>query len=58
MGHSLHVSDIKLDTKKYQVLAHAEESVVSMHAPKKQKDEDESVSVADVAVATAKPTAE
>jgi large subunit ribosomal protein L25 len=57
MGHSLHVSDIKLDTKKYQVLAHAEESVVSMHAPKKQKDEDTTASVADVAVATAKPTA-
>jgi large subunit ribosomal protein L25 len=59
MGKSLHVSDIKIDTKKFHVLSHAEEAVVSVHAPKKQKEETETVSVADVAVATAKePKAE
>ncbi len=58
MGHSLHVSDIVINTKKYTVLSHAEEAVVSIHAPKKVKEEDETASVADVAVATAKPTAE
>ncbi len=60
MGHSLHVSDIRVDTKKFHILSHAEASVVSAHAPKKQKDEEEiaAVSVADVGVATAKPAAE
>lgn len=58
MGKSLHVSDIKIDTKKFHILSHAEEAVVSVHAPKKQKEETETVSVADVAVATAKEKAE
>ncbi len=58
MGHSLHVSDLVVDTKKFHVLSHSEEAIVSIHAPKKHKEEEETTSVADVAVATAKPTAE
>ncbi len=58
MSHSLHVSDLVINTKKFHVLSHSEESIVSIHAPKKQKDEEETVPVADVAVATAKPAAE
>lgn len=57
MGHSLHVSDLVVNTKKFTVLSHAEEAIVSIHAPKKIEEE-VVVSVADVAVATAKPTAE
>ena len=57
MGHSLHVSDLVVNTKKFTVLSHAEEAIVSIHAPKKTEEE-VVVSVADVAVATAKPTAE
>ena len=58
MGHTLHVSDLVVNTKKFHVLSHSEEAIVSIHAPKKAKEEDETVSVADVAVATAKPDAE
>ena len=58
MGHSLHVSDLVVDTKKFHVLSHSEEAIVSIHAPKKAKTEDETTDVAAVAVATAKPTAE
>ena len=58
MGHSLHVSDLVVDTKKFHVLSHSEEAIVSIHAPKKAKAEDETTDVAAVAVATAKPTAE
>lgn len=58
MGHSLHVSDLVVDTKKFHVLSHSEEAIVSIHAPKKHKEEEETTSVADVAVATAKPAAE
>ena len=58
MSHSHHVSDLVINTKKFHVLSHSEESIVSIHAPKKQKDEEETVPVADVAVATAKPAAE
>lgn len=58
MGKSLHVSDIQIDTKKFHILSHAEEAVVSVHAPKKQKEDTDTVSVADVAVATAKEKAE
>jgi large subunit ribosomal protein L25 len=58
MGHSLHVSDLVVDTKKFHVLSHSEEAIVSIHAPKKAKTEDETADVAAVAVATAKPTAE
>ena len=54
MGHSLHVSDIKLDTKKFEVMNHAEDAVVSAHAPKKHAEETEQTSVSDVAVATEK----
>lgn len=45
MGHTLHVSDIKVDSKKFTVLSHAEEAVVSVHAPKKQKDEETTAAV-------------
>lgn len=58
MGHSLHVSDLVVDTKKFHVLSHSEEAIVSIHAPKKAKAEDETTDVAAVAVATAKPAAE
>ncbi len=58
MGHTLHVSDLAIDTKKFHVISHAESAIVSIHAPKKQKDEDETVSAASVGVATAKPSAE
>jgi large subunit ribosomal protein L25 len=58
MGKSLHVSDIQINTKKFHVLSHAEEAVVSVHAPKKHKEDTESASVADVGVATAKEKAE
>ncbi|MDD2694026.1 MAG: 50S ribosomal protein L25 [Candidatus Gracilibacteria bacterium] len=54
MGKTLHISDVKIDAKKFQVLSHAEEAVVTVHAPKKQKEETEATSVADVGVATAK----
>lgn len=40
MGHTLHVSDLKIDSKKFTVLTHAEDAIVSAHAPKKQKDEE------------------
>ncbi len=58
MGHTLHVSDLVVNTKKFNVISHAEEAIVSIHAPKKQKEEEETAPVADVAVATAKPAAE
>ncbi len=59
MGKTLHVSDMIIDTKKFHVLSHQEEAVVSVHAPKIQKEETETATVADVAVATAKePKAE
>lgn len=54
MGHSLHVSDLKLDTKKFHVLSHSEEAIVSVHAPKKHKDDSEESSTAEVGVVTAK----
>ena len=54
IGQSLHVSDIVVDTKKYQVLSHAEVSVVWVHAVREVKEDTETVSVADVAVATEK----
>ena len=41
MGHTLHVSDLKVDTKKFTVLTHTEDAIVSAHAPKKSKAEDE-----------------
>lgn len=58
-GKTLHVSDLKINTKKFHLLSHAEEAIVSVHAHKEHKLETESVSVADVGVATAKePKAE
>lgn len=52
---TLHASDIKVDTKKFHVLTHAEEAVVSVHTHKGHKEDTESTgSVADVGVATAK----
>lgn len=58
MGKSLHVSDIQIDSKKFHVLSHSEEAVVSVHAPKKHKEDTDTASVADVGVATAKEKAE
>ena len=58
MGHTLHVSDLVVNTKKFNVLSHSEAAIVSIHAPKKQVEEEVVASVADVAVATAKPAAE
>lgn len=54
MGKTLHISDMKIDAKKFHVISHAEEAVVTVHAPKKHKEETESASIADVGVATAK----
>ncbi len=58
IGTTLHVSDMKVDTKKFHVLSHAEEAVVSVHVRKEHKEETEEVSVDDVAVATAKEKTE
>jgi large subunit ribosomal protein L25 len=54
IGKSLHVSDIVVDTKKYQVISHPEVAVVWVHAVREVKEETEVVSVADVAVTTEK----
>lgn len=52
---TLHASDIKVDTKKFHVVTHMEEPVVSVHAHKGHKEDTETTaSVADVGVATAK----
>lgn len=40
MGHTLHVKDIKLDTKKFEVINHMDDAVVSAHAPRKQVEEE------------------
>lgn len=54
-GTTLHVSDIKVDTKKFHVVSLPEEAVVSVHAHKGHKEEEvDTASVADVGVATAK----
>ncbi len=53
MGHSLHVSDLKIDTKKFHILSHSEEAIATIHAPKKHKDDAEETSGAE-AGATAK----
>ena len=58
IGTTLHVSDMKVDTKKFHVLSHAEEAVVTVHTRKEHKEETEEVSVDDVAVATAKEKTE
>ena len=55
MGHSLHVSDLVINTKKFHLLSHSEEAIVSIHAPKKSKDGDETTATtADVEVVTTK----
>lgn len=58
MDTTLHVSDIAINAKKYTLLSHKEEAVVSVHAPKDHKTETEAVSVDAVGVATAKEKAE
>lgn len=54
IGQALHVSDLVIDSKKYQLLSHKEEAVALVHAVKEHKIDTESVSVADVWVATEK----
>ena len=54
IGKTLHVSDMIIDTKKFDILSHAEVAVVGVHIVKEVKEETEAVSVADVAVATEK----
>ncbi len=54
IGKTLHVSDLIVDVKKYQVLSHSEVAIVWVHAVKEVKEETETVSVADVGVATEK----
>ncbi len=46
MGKSLHVSDLTVDTKKFHVLSHAEESIVTVHAPKKAEEVEETTTIA------------
>lgn len=48
IGQALHVSDLVIDSKKYQLLSHKEEAVALVHAVKEHKIDTESVSVADV----------
>lgn len=43
MDHSLHVSDLVIDTKKYHIISHPEEAIISIHAPKKSKEVEETV---------------
>ena len=40
MGHSLHVSDIKINAKKFEIVNNPEESVVGAHEIKKQQEEE------------------
>ena len=54
IGQALHVSDVVIDTKKFEVLSHKEEAVALVHAVREQKVETETASVADVGVATEK----
>lgn len=55
MGKSLHISDLVVDTKKFHVMNHAEDPIVSVHAPKRPAEEDTTtVAPADVPVATEK----
>ena len=54
IGQVLHVSDIKIDTKKFEVLTGSEEAVASVHAHKEYKEETEAVDVSAVEVATEK----
>ncbi len=54
IGKVLHVSDLVVDTKKYQLLSHKEEAIVSVHAVREVVEEVAPVSVDDVAVTTEK----
>lgn len=54
IGKVLHVSDLTVDTKKFEVVSHKEEPIVAVHAHKEQKVETETVDVAAVEVATEK----
>lgn len=54
IGKVLHVSDLVIDTKKFELLNHKEDPIASVHAVKEHKAETETVSVADVGVATEK----
>ena len=55
MGKTLHVSDLVVDTKKFHILNHSEDAIVSVHSPRKAVEEDTPVvAAADVPVATAK----
>ena len=40
IGTTLHVSDIKVDAKKFSVVSHAEEAVVTVHVRKGHKEEE------------------
>lgn len=54
IGKVLHVSDMVIDTKKFDLLTHAEEPIVSVHIRKTIKEETPTVDVASVGVATEK----
>lgn len=54
IGQALHVSDIVVDMKKFEVISRGEEAVALVHAVREQKTDTETSSVADVAVATEK----
>lgn len=40
MGHTFHVSDMKIDTKKYHIVSPLEDAVITAHAPKGGVKED------------------
>lgn len=54
MGHTLHVSDLVINAKKFNVISLPEDAIVTVHAPKKSIDETEESDVSDVDVVTAK----
>ena len=54
IGKVLHVSDMTIDTKKFDLLTHLEEAIVSVHIRKEQKAETPTVDVSAVGVATEK----
>lgn len=54
IGKVLHVSDMTLDTKKFDLLTHLEEPIVSVHIRKEQKSESSTADVSAVGVATEK----
>jgi large subunit ribosomal protein L25 len=58
IGKVLHISDLMVDTKKFQILNNPEDAIASVHALKEIVEETVEVSVDDVWVATAKPEEE